>query len=213
MDLLLGFVQGLVRVVVSYPFDFYRLHRQVNSKAPQIKTLKFFRGIEVPLLTVPIDRSFQFFCLESLQSLDIVTRSLVVALVSNLWNVPMQYLTAHKVIGTTGGARKPYTGFLTAFARNTLMGTMFMASYLYGRDQLGLQSFWNGVAASWVSWTIGYPLDTIRARQQIHNSFRVDLKSLYRGISLVYVRSAPSAGLGMLAYEKTRSWVSSQERS
>ena len=59
-------------------------------------------------------------------------------------------------------------------------------------------------------WTILYPLDTIKANKFIFKKSYFDiikfnsLRNMYKGISMVYLRAFPSAGLGMFVYEKIK---------
>lgn len=56
-------------------------------------------------------------------------------------------------------------------------------------------------------WSILYPLNTIKANKFIfkdsyYKTIRsISIKNMYSGISLVYLRAFPSAGLGMFIYE------------
>lgn len=56
-------------------------------------------------------------------------------------------------------------------------------------------------------WTILYPLDTIKAKKFIYKKPYYDIikttsiKNLYKGITLIYLRAFPSAGIGMYVYE------------
>ena len=59
-------------------------------------------------------------------------------------------------------------------------------------------------------WTLLYPLDTIKVKKILFNDTYLNIiknnsiKSFYNGILLVYLRTIPSAGFGMLIYEYTR---------
>ena len=66
MDFLPGFLQGISRVIISHPFDYIRLYLQTNKSANITEFLKtnnirtLYRGVGVPLVSVPIDRAIQF---------------------------------------------------------------------------------------------------------------------------------------------------------
>ena len=54
-----GFLQGLTRVCISYPFDYVRIFLQINNKdniSTILKSNNLYRGLYIPLLSVPIDR-------------------------------------------------------------------------------------------------------------------------------------------------------------
>jgi hypothetical protein len=78
MDLLLsllpGFLQGITRVSISYPFDYIRVFLQKNKYETPMDYLKknnynvrnLYRGIKYPLSIIPIDRAITFKLYEDL---------------------------------------------------------------------------------------------------------------------------------------------------
>ena len=76
----------------------------------------------------------------------------------------------------------------------------------------------NGISTNLISWSLLYPLDTIRVEHQTNNiglsktitdKYRTQgLKSFYKGIGLIYIRTIPSASIGMLVYEIVREKIS-----
>ena len=85
--------------------------------------------------------------------------------------------------------------------------------YLYTYKKLSDKynnPFLNGSISSFTLWTLFYPLDTIKVQKFVKNESYLNIikknsfKSLYSGIGLVYLRTMPSAGLGMLVYEKCK---------
>jgi hypothetical protein len=67
-----------------------------------------------------------------------------------------------------------------------------------------------GVIAGICTWIVVFPLDTIRTEKQTTNKSISEilrnrsLRSLYRGITPVIVRTLPSSATGMYAYEYTK---------
>jgi hypothetical protein len=70
LDYLPGFIQGITRVLISYPFDYFRIFKQTNiniNYIKEIKEFKFYRGIGFPLVSVPVDRAITFNIYEKLK--------------------------------------------------------------------------------------------------------------------------------------------------
>ena len=93
--------------------------------------------------------------------------------------------------------------------RNNLSSIVYLYTYKKLSDNFN-NPFVNGSISSFALWTLFYPLDTIKVKKFINNDTYLNilkkntLKSLYNGIGLVYLRTIPSAGLGMLVYEKSK---------
>ena len=70
MDFLPGFIQGLTRTLISYPFDYAKVQLQkdnyLNSKDfmknyfKKHSPISLYRGCFLPLVIVSIDRSIQY---------------------------------------------------------------------------------------------------------------------------------------------------------
>ena len=62
-------------------------------------------------------------------------------------------------------------------------------------------------------WGIVYPLDTIKTKKFIENKSYTDIfkthsiVDYYRGINMVFLKTIPSAGIGMFVYETTKTYL------
>jgi hypothetical protein len=233
IELIPGFVQGMIRVLVSYPFDYIR----TNLQTAQYKTgmdfvnhvnlspVKAYKGVMVPLCTVPIDRSINFYIFEECKkrNLSAIYSGFISTSLCSIYFVPINHFSTKVVL-----SNKPvrdmwmdfkqfrslhfFRGFAPDITRNFLASFLFMSCYGTLRDTIPKEQhnyLLFGVASSISSWTITYPLDTIRVLKQhgassylsiVKNNYR----NLYRGFSLILMRSLPSAGVGMFAYEYTK---------
>jgi hypothetical protein len=69
MDFIPGFVQGITRVTISYPFDVVKINMQKNKYSNTYDAFKnilkndpklLYRGSQFCYKTVPFDRSLQY---------------------------------------------------------------------------------------------------------------------------------------------------------
>lgn len=107
MDLLPGFCQGMVRVLISYPFDALKVLSQNNGIKP-FENLKnqvaknpmlFYRGVGIPMLTVSIDRAIQYKYFEKLKSqYNPYLVGIGLGIFSSLLSVPMQFVTSNVLL-------------------------------------------------------------------------------------------------------------------
>ena len=67
-----GAIQGFVRSLISYPFEVIKTQMQINN-TKMVETVKniitydkykFYRGVSVPLIQIPLERSIQFYIYE-----------------------------------------------------------------------------------------------------------------------------------------------------
>jgi hypothetical protein len=217
LNFLPGFIQGIVRVTISYPFDYVRTNLQAN-KAFQLKDM--YKGLSVPLVTVPFDRAIQFYVFEHLNKTHTkLYSSIVTSCITSVYSVPINYLQTRIMLNDS--RQLSYRGYSADFLRSLLSTSIYLSSYGYFRDTFTQTSpFFLGIFSSTCLWTAVYPLDTIRVKKQAShdpsNTYmnilkQSTFKSLYKGYPLVIFRSLPSSGFGMLAYEYTREYVRKYE--
>jgi hypothetical protein len=62
-------------------------------------------------------------------------------------------------------------------------------------------------------WSIVYPFDTIKTKKFIENKSYIEifkntkLLEYYRGINMVFLKTIPSAGIGMVVYENAKIYL------
>lgn len=232
MELIPGFLQGVTRVLISYPFDYVRTNLQsqeYSSIRSYIRTSKLsikdaYRGCTLPLITVPIDRSIQFFLFERLSKYNsVITSSIISSFISSIYSVPTNYfstqiITKHSSLSLNTirsfiKEKQHYTGFIPDFTKSFLGAVLYTSIYGTLRKQIDPKDhnyFIFGILSSLGSWSFIYPLDTIRVMKQ--SSIKdyktilktTSLKNMYAGFSIILMRSVPSAGCGMVVYEKSK---------
>lgn len=217
-----GYLQGISRVLISYPFDYIRIFLQVNTKNTimnVIKTRDLYKGVSIPLFIVPIDRAITFKLYETLkiQEFNKLECAVYPSLLSSFYMTPINiinynYIYYNKNIYLTlknSLANNIYRGNLVELTRNISSSSLFLLNYNY-LSSISTNHFVNGMLSSSIMWAIVYPLDTIKTKKFIENKTYLDifkttrLVDYYRGIGIVFLKTIPSAGIGMVVYETTR---------
>jgi hypothetical protein len=243
MDLIPGFFQGIVRVLISHPFDYIRLHLQTNNANSINEFLRknsyknLYRGIAIPLITVPIDRAIQFKIYETLNRYtNPFVSGGICGIISSLITLPSNYLCNNFIINEKKSSLKNFIikmynekkyikftyGYKPELLRSILGSSIYLGVYgnlrnIYGNDTK--QSIINSSIAGILVWTITFPIDTIKVEQQINNNSSVKyilinrvktygVLNLWKGILPIYIRTLPSSIIGMTVYEKTKKILS-----
>jgi hypothetical protein len=234
MELIPGFLQGVTRVLISYPFDYVRTNLQTKNvqstglfnyvKNHNLSLRDAYRGCSIMLVSVPIDRSIQFLLFERfLKNHSVFTSSIVSSLISSVYSVPMNFMstliiTQHKSFTKESlwkfvNDKKYYTGYGADLGKSFAGSVLYTSIYGSLRQSIPKEQhnyFVFGVASSIGSWCFIYPLDTIRVLKQTSQLSYLDIlkttpiHKFYSGFSIILMRSIPSAGFGMLVYEKSR---------
>ena len=242
LSFLPGYCQGLSKVFTTYPFDVIKIKMQINNKANTFDTLKylcknnpkcFFRGINIPLISFPIDRAISYKIYEDLNKLKFnpYQSALCVGLISSIFNVPMQYITTNaintnkkiykgtlNIIKNTLKDKKTFfKGYSIDTIRSLSGSTIFLGTYGNIKQNLS-ESKQNTVISSLsaitITWLLTFPLDTLRVLKQVSNDkiYSIAIKrykssgilSFYSGLTPVLLRSIPSTIIGMSIYEEVK---------
>lgn len=238
MDLVPGFLQGLTRVVVSHPFDYVRIHLQTNRATSIQEFLRghslgsLYRGVSIPLVTVPIDRAVQFKCYERLNEVvNPFVSGALCGIVSSLFMLPSTYVCNNFILEKHNHDllkfmsklcfRHAWLGFRPELLRSVSATSLYLGAYGNLRNMYGsetTQSMINSAIAGVFTWTITYPIETLKVEQQTtHNESlrnillsrvrKYGIMNLWKGIMPIYIRTIPSSVLGMLVYEHSRRFL------
>jgi len=226
LEYLPGFLQGITRVLISYPLDYFRVFKQTNTLinySKEIKNFNFYKGLSFPLISVPIDRAITFNLYEKFKkdNYSSIECSFYPSVISSIYMTPINLINTNyiylkekplKLVLKDNFNKNIFRGLSIELLRNNLSSVVYLYTYKKLSDNFN-NPFINGSISSFTLWTLFYPLDTIKVHKFINNkSYLTILRentfiSLYNGISLVYLRTIPSAGLGMLVYENSKKFV------
>jgi len=232
-----GAVQGFVRSLISYPFEVIKTQMQIYNKnmIPTIKYIinndinKFYRGISIPLVQIPLERSIQFYIYEkSKNNNSILMSSFFTSFFTNTLFAPLSIfqlniMTADKnkfksfknfIINSD--KKKIFSKGISLEISKNYMST-FTYFYIYSSLQQNLKiknyyqkTFISGVFSSIGVWLIVLPYDTIKVKYQTSNYNlkdiitkinKTNILNLWKGLTPIIIRTMPSSGLGMVSYE------------
>lgn len=196
MDLLPGFVQGIVRVAISYPFDSLKVYMQKgiypNTLSCLINVYRIdpkilYRGASLSFVLIPIDRSIQYFFAEKLnQKYNSYVAGFILGSFSTLYQVPLQYISTNAILTRKENygnileftrklnPRHMYRGYTVEFPRIIIATTAYLGTYMALRKHVKTEyqvymSPFLGSLAGMASWITIFPLDTIRTERQTTN--------------------------------------------
>ena len=195
---------------------------------------KFYRGSSISFFTIGIERSLQFYYLEKInKKFNPFLSGFLVSTLSSIYNLPMQYLTTNisllnknkdnvSIINFIKNTsfKNLYKGYFIETPKNILGSTIYLGTYMKMRSMCEdkfFYPFFGGISGISV-WLIIYPIDTIKTEFQTTKNINVSdiifnryknygIKSFYKGITPVIIRTFPSAFMGMFVYEKTRELI------
>jgi hypothetical protein len=197
MDLIPGFIQGITRVSISYPFDYIKTHLQMNKsnsikefiKKNSIKNM--YRGISIPLCIIPIDRAIQFKIYENLnKSINPFYSGLICGITSSCINLPLNTISNNYILNEKETNLKRYIhktfynknlkfffyGYKPELIRSMLSTSIYLGMYGNLRNKYGnsnKQCIINSSISGISLWTIVYPFETLKIEQQTNNNEKI----------------------------------------
>jgi len=186
-----------------------------------VTTNNLYKGVSIPLFIVPIDRAISFKMYETLKDKKYNTLECAIypSLLSSFYMTPINiinynYIYYKKNIYLTikNSISNIYRGNTVEITRNVSSSSLFLINYNY-LSSISNNHFVNGMISSMLMWSVVYPLDTIKTKKFIENTKYMDIfkntkiMDYYRGINMVFLKTIPSAGVGMFIYETSKEYL------
>lgn len=210
-----GFLSGSVQTLSGHPLDTMKVLSQ--NKNFNIKSLlnqnfftksffgKYYRGVSYPLILNSFIVGIQFDTFYSYGSI-------CSGITSGLILTPFDYYKTNKQIYN----KKIFIpksinqfkyvdlpkGFNITICREIIALSIYFKSYDYLKNNNYNILFSGGVAGS-LSWLLSYPIDTIKTRYQLGQSYKeaFNNKNLWRGLPITLLRAFIINGLGFYCAE------------
>ncbi len=197
MDFIPGFVQGITRVTISYPFDVVKTNMQKNKYSSTYDAFKnilkndpklLYRGSHFCYMTVPFDRSLQYYAAEKYNNkVNPYLLSACVGFFVSFYNIPVNYLTTNIAIldkskynGSIDFIKKSkfkdfYKGYTIEMPRSIVQSSLYMGTYFYLRNNYNKDNnlYYTpiiGAISSSLGWMVMFPVDTLKTDRQTTSS-------------------------------------------
>lgn len=202
MDLIPGFMSGIIRVTISYPFDVIKVYSQNNGKKPidnfinNLKTNKssFYRGSSIIYFSVAIERAIQYKYYEILnKKFNPVISGFLISLPLSIFTIPCQCITNNMVLEKSNcnifdytknyiknnGIKSLYRGYFIEAPRGIISTSIYLGIYgnLRNENDTKFNTIKNTLISSYISWGICYPIDLIKTLSQTDINWKITIKN------------------------------------
>jgi solute carrier family 25 (mitochondrial carnitine/acylcarnitine transporter), member 20/29 len=200
----------------------------------------FYRGLPAPLIIMMIKRGFQYDAYEKFNKINCnpyISGGIVGGL-GSIIGCPMHYIKInmqiqdYKSINTLKfikhtykkhGFKRFYYGIKIDCLKEASFGVLYLGTYGHLRNNLPQTSFsyfMAGGISSVITWSILFPIDSLRTNiisnksdNGIISNLKLVLKNqpisrLWKGLTPVLIRIFPVSALSMLTYESSRKLLS-----
>jgi hypothetical protein len=197
-----GFTMGIVRAIISHPFEILKLKSQMNiTKNNFYKNL--FKGLHLSVLSNSIERGIQFGLFEKFKKNDnVLIASLKSSVLSTSISLPYNIILLRKYILTSSiliPKQIFYKSIGLEYIRNFSGSNIFLTSYNYFKNE-NIPIILRAPLSSCIVWLITYPIDSYK-NLLLANNNKINIKNLYKGIQYPLIRSIPSSIIGFYVYE------------
>jgi hypothetical protein len=197
-----GFTMGMVRAVISHPFEMMKLKSQINQKQDFFKNL--FKGMHYSVITNALERGIQFGLYEKFKLNDNnINSSAKASVISTTLSLPYNIILLRNVVMKLP-VKIPRQVFIKSagleYSRNLSGSIIFLSSYNYLKEN-DYPIYIRAPLASSSVWLLTYPVDTYKNMLLSNSASVIDIRRLYRGIQYPLMRSIPSSIAGFYVYE------------
>jgi len=197
-----GFSMGIVRAIISHPFEMMKLKSQINQKHNFFNNL--FKGMHYSVITNAFERGIQFGLYEKFKLNDnnLISASKA-SIVSTSLSFPYNIILLRNVI-MKSSLKIPnnifYKSLCLEYSRNLSGSILFLSSYNYLKEK-DIPIIYRAPLSSCFVWSLTYPIDSYKNILLSQQNDIINIKRLYKGIQYPLMRSIPSSIAGFYVYE------------
>ena len=204
-----GFFSGITQTIIGHPFDTIKTWRQnVSIKRPPKTFMNLWKGIQYPMVQLPIVCSISFGLYENIYSFsnDRIFSGLTSGLIRSTVITPLEYYKVNLQQQLKPSIKNSYKNMSIVAMKEVPSATVYYTSYHYLKEKTDYILL-SGSIAGVLSWFSLYPLDTIKTRLQVGSakniSDAIQQGNLCRGIKMCLLRAFITNGIGFYVYENT----------
>jgi solute carrier family 25 (mitochondrial carnitine/acylcarnitine transporter), member 20/29 len=200
MEYIIGNSIGLSNIIIGYPLDTIKVHFQKSNKMPKIN-LKLYNGVKYPLYSSLILNTIVF---GNYYHINTITENkflsgFILGGIGSIFINPFEIKKIKNQVNYRNINYNSFSGLRYTFLRESFGYGIYF--YVYNEIKSYSNPFFSGGFSGICSWLITYPIDTIRTKTLLNQ--RIQLKTLYHGISFCLLRSFILDGLTFTIFDKS----------
>lgn len=204
-----GFGMGIIRAIISHPFEMMKIKAQINENNNFYKNL--FKGIHYSIITNAIERGVQFALFEKFKKdrQSNFMSSVKSSMISTAITFPYSVILLKKVILNSPlilPQNVMYKSIGLEYCRNLSGSILFLSSYNYMKDK-DIPILFRAPLSGCFVWSLTYPIDSYKNILISNNTDKINIKRLYKGIQYPMCRSIPSSIVGFYVYEYLLNYI------
>lgn len=202
-----GSIIGFAQVLVGHPFDTLKVN--IQNKNYKINTSNVIRSISQPLLMSIFNNSLLFGLFNHFKKLEYNNfySGMLAGGFTSVLTCPLDYRKVQFQYKENPKLElnKLYKGYQYMLPRESIGNGIYFYTYFKTLEYTE-NSFISGGLAGLASWTITFPIDTIKTRKQLNHDWSlkqcINYGSLYNGLFFCLCRAFFANGVGFLLYSK-----------
>jgi solute carrier family 25 carnitine/acylcarnitine transporter 20/29 len=220
-----GLASGIAQTIIGHPFDTIKTLRQnkISTSVRNISVIQSFNGVGVSLIQCPPSVFISFVMNDYFYkySNNSILSGMLSGLLCSIMLCPTQYIKVrqqtekiqNKNITITNSLKyvlHSYKTLHSVLLREIPAMGIYFSTYKYLKDK-DIPIFIAGASTGILTWTITYPLDTIKSRLQsgacttLNQSYRQG--KLYYGLNYCLMRALVVNGVTFTTYEHVHNYI------
>ena len=182
-----GAIIGMTQTLMGYPLDTIKTLKQNNQNIKitktkefnngfnKIKILRLYQGVSYPLyLSIGFNSGvFGLYSIFLKEGMSHQTSGFLAGGIMGIISNPFEYYKVNSQVGNTFKYKNIWKGGNYTFWRESIAHSFYFSSYHYFTEYRNLSPFLAGGISGCLSWTVTYPIDTIKTIKQSNNNLNI----------------------------------------
>lgn len=172
-----GAIIGMTQTLIGYPLDTIKTMKQHNQiiKINRSNILRLYQGVKYPLcMSIGFNSGvFGLYSIFLKKGLSHESSGFLAGGIMGILSNPFEYYKVNSQVGNNFNYKHIWKGGNYTFWRESIAHSFYFSCYNYLTENKGFYPFLSGGISGCLSWTITYPIDTIKTIKQSNINLNV----------------------------------------
>ena len=172
-----GAIIGMTQTFIGYPLDTIKTMKQNNQMVTNkgFNIVRLYKGFKYPLyMSIGFNSGvFGLYSIFLKKGMTHESSGFLAGGIMGILSNPLEYYKINSQVGNNFKYQNMWKGVNYTFWRESIAHSFYFSSYEYLNKNIGISPFLSGGISGCISWTVSYPIDTMKTIKQSNSNIKI----------------------------------------